>query len=77
VRFRDEKPGDMDRAREAVREWRAQHPEGTPDQLVADIGGEFHHGEWAAVLRSILHVADRHAARAVSGITAGTTGASR
>ena len=77
MRFRDEKPGDMDRAREVVREWRAQHPDGAPDQLVADIGDEFHHGEWAPVLRSILQVADRHAARVVPGTITGTTGASR
>ena len=77
MRFRDEKPGDMDRAREAVRQWRARHPAGTPDQLVTDIGGDFHYGEWAPVLRSLLYLEDRHTARAVCGITVGPPGRGR
>jgi len=44
-------------------------PEGLRLQIVADY-------KRMAVPRSILHVADRQAARAVSGITTGTTGAS-
>jgi len=46
VRFRDEKPGDLDRARTAVAAWRADHPAGTADDLVAAVGPAFH-PEWS------------------------------
>jgi len=55
-----------------VREWRVEHPEGTAAQLVNQVGARFH-PDWAPVLRAMLFVADRHAARVVTGIT----GASR
>jgi len=38
MRFREDKPEDLDRARAAVAAWRAQHPQGTDAQLVADLG---------------------------------------
>jgi hypothetical protein len=63
---------DLARARAAVREWRAEHPEGTAAQLVDEVGARFR-PDWAPVLRAILFVVDRHAARVVTGIT----GASR
>jgi hypothetical protein len=69
VRFAEE---DLARARAAVREWRAAHPEGNAAQLVDQVGTRFH-PDWAPVLRAMLFVVDRHAARAVTG----TTGASR
>jgi hypothetical protein len=72
VRFREDKPGDLERARAAVRHWRVEHPEGTADQLVDQVGAWFH-SDWAPVLRAILFVVDRHAGRAVTGIA----GASR
>jgi hypothetical protein len=54
-------------ARATVREWRAEHPEGTAAQLVNQVGARFH-PDWAPVLRTMLFVADRHAARVVTGI---------
>jgi hypothetical protein len=69
VRFCED---DLARARAAVREWRAEHPEGTAAQLVDELGARFR-PDWAPVLRAILFVVDRHAARMVTGIT----GASR
>ena len=63
---------ELARARATVREWRTEHPEGTAAQLVNQVGARFH-PDWAPVLRAMLFVADRHAARAVTGIT----GASR
>ena len=63
---------ELARARAAVREWRAEHPEGTAAQLVDQVGARFH-PDWAPVLGAMLFVADRHAARVVTGIT----GASR
>jgi hypothetical protein len=59
---------DLMRARAAVREWRAEHPEGTAVQLIDQVGARFH-PDWAPVLRAMLFVADRHAARVVTGIT--------
>jgi len=63
---------ELARARAAVREWRVEHPEGTAAQLVNQVGARFH-PDWAPVLHAMLFVADRHAARVVTGIT----GASR
>jgi len=76
VRFRDERPGDLSKARASVAEWRAGHPEGTPEQLLADVGHQFH-TDWAPVLRAMLYVADKHAARVVAGIVTGTAEAAR
>ena len=53
VRFCED---DLVRARAAVREWRAEQPEGTAAQLVDEVGARFH-PDWAPVLhpsRSLL-----------------------
>jgi hypothetical protein len=76
VRFRDEKPGDLDRARAAVAAWRDSHPAGTADDLVAAVGPAFH-PEWAAVLRGVLFATDRHRARRITGVVPGGAGAVR
>ena len=76
MRFRDEKPGDLDRARAAVAAWRDSHPAGTADDLVAAVGPAFH-PEWAAVLRGVLFALDRHRARAITGVVPSTAGAGR
>ena len=44
---------DLVRARAAVREWRAEHPEGTAAQLVNQVSVRFH-PDWAPVLRAML-----------------------
>ena len=72
MRYREDRPEDLARARAAVAEWRTANPEGTAEQLVADLGAGIH-PDWAPVLRAMLFVVDRRAARAVTGIT----GASR
>jgi hypothetical protein len=69
MRFRDEKPGDMDRAREVVTAWRAEHPQGTAEQMLADVGGQFH-PEWGIVLRGTLFAVDRKAPTQVTGTRA-------
>jgi hypothetical protein len=56
MRFRDESPAEHDRARAAVTEWREAHPGGTVDQLVADIGPQFHRG-YTVVLRGLFFTA--------------------
>jgi len=58
VRVRADSTEELARARAAVAEWREQHPEGTGEELVAALGGQFHpdHGP---VLRGMLFAADR------------------
>ncbi len=67
MRFREDKPEDLDRARAAVAAWREQHPQGTADELVADLGSQFHK-DYAVVLRAVLFAAGRHGARISAGV---------
>lgn len=67
MRFRDEKPGDLDRARATVGEWRDANPGGTHEQMLATLGHLFH-PDYAVVLRGVLFAVDRNRARAVIGI---------
>jgi hypothetical protein len=60
VRFLDEKPEDLTRARDEISAWRRAHPEGTPEQLIADVGRHFH-PDWTPVLRALLYVTDKAA----------------
>lgn len=68
MRFREDKPEELQRARIEVVAWRERNPQGTADQLLADLGGRFHK-DYGPVLRSVLVTVDRHAARGVAGIT--------
>jgi len=70
VRFREDRPADLDRARCAVAGWRERYPQGSTDQLIADLGGQFH-PDYTVVLRAVLFVVDRHRAREITGVTAG------
>ena len=72
MRFPEDKPEDLEQARAAVRHWRAEHPGGTVDQLVEQVGARLH-PDWAPVLRAMLFVVDRHAARCVTGIVTAQT----
>jgi hypothetical protein len=76
VRFREDKPADLDRARAAVAAWREQNPAGTEDQLLAALGPSFH-PDYAVVLRAVLFAADRHRARTLTGIITSAAGAAR
>jgi hypothetical protein len=67
MRYREDKPGDLDRARAAVAAWRSQNPGGTCEELIAAIGHRFH-PDYGIVLRSLLFAADRHGARSVTGV---------
>ncbi len=58
MRFREDSPEDLARARAAVAEWREQHPEGTGEEIVAALGGQFH-PDYGPVLRGMLFAADR------------------
>jgi hypothetical protein len=68
VRFREDNPADLARARPAVTAWRDQNPAGTGDELAAAIGGQFHR-DYGVVLRAVLFALDRRRAREVTGIT--------
>ena len=67
MRFREDKPGDLDRARAAVAAWRGQNPGGTCEQMVAAIGRQFH-PEYGIVLRGVFFAASRHEARIITGV---------
>ncbi len=67
MRYRELRWSDVDRAREVVAAWRDAHPTGTAEQLIADVGWEFHR-DWGLVLRSQLYVEDRHRARRTTGV---------
>jgi len=58
MRFREDHPADLDRARTAVAQWREQNPAGTQDQLLAALGPQFH-PDYAPVLRAVLFTRDR------------------
>jgi hypothetical protein len=53
-----ENPAELARARAAVAAWRDQHPEGTAEQLVAALGGQFR-PDYGPVLRGALFAIDR------------------
>ena len=75
MRFREDKPGDLARARAAVAAWRGQNPGGTSEELVAAIGCQFH-PDYGVVLRALLFAAGRHQARVITGAT-GSAGPGR
>ena len=69
MRYRDDTPELLARARTTVTDWRDQNPAGTVEELVATIGHQFHR-DYGVVLRALLFVVDRHRARQVTGILA-------
>jgi hypothetical protein len=76
MRFRDDNPADLARARTAVTAWREQDPAGTSDELVAAVGHQFH-PDYGVVLGAVLFAVDRHRAREVTRIATGHLPASR
>ncbi len=68
MRYRDDKPEDLERAREAVRDWRAADPDGTPDEMLAALAGEFH-PDYGPLLRAVLFRTDLRDAKVTTGIT--------
>jgi len=67
VRYREDTPELLARARTAVTAWHDQNPAGTGEDLVAAIGDQLHR-DYGVVLRALLFVVDRHRARQVTGI---------
>ena len=69
VRYREDTPEQLARARAAVAAWRDQNPAGTGEELVTAIGHQFHR-DYGVVLRALLFADDRHRARRITGIPA-------
>ena len=69
MRFRDDNPADLARARAAVAAWREQNPAGTGEDLISAVGHQFHR-DYGVVLRAVLFAVDRHRARQITGVTA-------
>ena len=67
VRYREDTPGELARARAAAGFWRDQNPAGTGEELIAAIGHQFHR-DYAVVLRTALFAVDRHRARQITSI---------
>lgn len=59
MRFREDNPEDLARARTEVAAWRAGHPAGTGEELMTALGDRFHR-DYAPVLRAVLFAVDRH-----------------
>ena len=70
MRYREDSPGDLARARAAVAAWRDRNPAGTGEELLTAVGHRFHR-DYGVVLRAVLFAVDRHRARQVTGIPAG------
>jgi hypothetical protein len=68
VRYREDKPENLERARSAVATWREHHPQGTAGHLVADLGGQFHQ-DYGPVLRAVLFALDSHVAKVITGVS--------
>ena len=69
VRYREDTPGELARARAAVAAWRDRNPAGTGEELIAAIGDQLRR-DYGVVLRAVLFAVDRHRARQVTGIPA-------
>ena len=67
MRYREDTPGELARARVAVAAWRDRNPAGTGEELITAIGHQFHR-DYGVVLRAVLSAVDRHRARRVTGI---------
>ncbi len=68
MRFREDKPEDLQRARAAVTQWRQEHPDGTAEEMLAAVRPEFHK-DYGPVLRALLFRADLRPAQVTAGIT--------
>lgn len=65
MRFREDNPEDLARARTEITAWRAEHPAGTDEELMDAIGHRFHR-DYVPVLRAVLFAVDRHRAHQVT-----------
>ena len=68
VRYREDTPGELARARAAVATWRDRNPAGTGEELLAAIRHQFHR-DYGVALRAVLFAVDRHGAHQVTSIS--------
>lgn len=68
MRFREDRPEELARARTEVAVWRAEHPTGTGEQLVTALGHRFHK-DYGPVLRAVLFAVDSHEAKITTGMS--------
>jgi hypothetical protein len=68
VRFREDTGKEQARARDAVKAWREKNPDGTPEEMLADVGPGFHE-DYGTVLRAMLFRADLRDAKVTTDIT--------
>jgi hypothetical protein len=76
MRFREDTEDDRARARDAVRAWRDEHPDGSPEEMLAALGPQYH-ADYGPVLRAMLFRADLRDAKVTTGITIITVEADR
>jgi hypothetical protein len=69
VRYREDTPGELARARATVAAWRNRNPTGTGEEMLAATGRQFHQ-DYSVVLRTVLFAVDRRLVRQVTGIPA-------
>ncbi len=69
MRYREDTPGELARARAAVAAWRDRNPAGVGENLISAIGHQFHR-DYGVVLRAVLFAVDRHRARQLTGVSA-------
>jgi hypothetical protein len=67
VRFGDDSPAELARARTTVASWRDQNPAGNAEELIAAIDHRFHR-DYDVVLRAVLFAVDRHRASQVTSV---------
>jgi hypothetical protein len=68
VRFREDKPADLARARAAVAAWHEKNPRGIADDMVADLGSDFNK-DYAPVLRSVLFALELWNTKVTTGVS--------
>lgn len=69
VRYREDTPGELLRARVAVAAWRDRNPAGVGENLIGAIGHQFHR-DYGVALRAVLFAMDWHQASQFTGVSA-------
>ena len=68
MRYREDTPAEQERARAAVEQWRGAHPDGSPEEMLAEIGPGFDK-DYGPVLRAFLARADGYARAGTTDVT--------
>jgi hypothetical protein len=68
MRFREDTENDRVRSRDAVRAWRDEYPDGSPEEMLTALGPQFH-ADYGPALRALLFRADLRDAKVTAGVT--------